>query len=143
MYLSYETQAICRLLKKNSELSDTHILPAYPFEYKPSRPRHSTICISPGGLDMRACSLGESCYEGNYQLALDIYVPHALGSPVLQNVLEAVLRALSGIEITRIQAGEIKSNNELACFTLSCKLTFPSAFYITEDSLWIQTRENS
>ncbi len=141
MYLTTETQNICRLLGESERLYDTRILQAYPFEYQPTKPRHAVICVSPDGADYNACSLGQSGFQGSYRIALDFFVPQRFGSPVTQDILEDALCAVRDTGVSRIQTGKIQSDNELGCFTVSCILTYPSVLYLTEEKLWTPTRE--
>lgn len=117
MYISNEINAVIDALKSSSTLSDTYIIAAFPYTYKPTRLDKCVLTVSPHSLDVKTEGIGENHYYGDVGIRVDAFVPQDAGSPCVTDILGNVTNVLSAFYPNEIKMSGIKVRNDLECFT--------------------------
>ncbi len=126
MYLTDTVNHIINILKSNEYFNDKSVIAAYPFAYKPGRLGKIIITVSPQGIEAENISSGGYCLYGSTSVRADVFVPHEMGSPVLEDVIEHIISTLSCTFPHFVKVSPIISKNNLSSFTANCTLTYKS-----------------
>ena len=140
MYLATVTDAVYQTLSACEALADASVIRAFPYVKKPLRMKTPVLCVSPSGVQASRAALGGECFMGEYGVDIDLFVPHCLGSPVAETLLEKAAAAVCAMGITHIRIGAIRSENALDSFTAKCTVTFCAPFNMSEETIWKEQR---
>lgn len=123
MRLDSVIDEVISLIKSNSFFDDKRVMYSFPSYEKPTRLRHTYICLGLGELELEASSLDASKRAGELVLNIDIFAPLNSDSRHLLVVLSRLCECLNAYNVLSISASEISIDNEAQAYTLKSKIT--------------------
>ena len=128
MYLDNAVRGAIAALEGDSYFENMIIIPAYPYALKPTRLEKILITVSPYGMEMRNVEIGGKTLFGKLSYSVNVFYPHTLGSPALNDVMEHIVSLLTTDNISSVDVSPISTRNELNCYTANCIFSTKAAF---------------
>lgn len=124
MYLNKEIDEVIYTLRNTDELKEISFLKAFPYVTKPTRLSKRCAVLSPNSLELESVSVDNTDFYGTGEIRIDLFCPYHLGSPVIFDDMQKIVKASLNDEISKISISAISVDSSCECYVLTAVLGF-------------------